>query len=136
MSQTVLVVDDVRMNRIMLATLLRNEGYEILEAEDGEVALRLAQQHKPAILLLDIMMPNMDGIDCCKAIKADPELTGTKIIMVTSRAEGDQVKRAFAAGCDGYLIKPVDHTELKDKVAHFARLSRARDNLRTVLGNG
>lgn len=136
MSRTILIVDDERLNRQMIATLLRGPSYTLLEAEDGEVALRLTKKHKPHIVLLDIMMPNMDGFQCCRAIKADPALAHTKILMITCLAESDDVKKAFEAGCDGYLIKPVDHTELKDKVAHFSRLSSARDDLRSVLGGG
>jgi CheY-like chemotaxis protein len=133
MSQTVLVVDDMRMNRVMLTAILRGVGYTTLEAEDGEVALRMIREHRPAIVLLDIMMPNLDGIACCRAIKEDPVLCATKVVMVTSRGEADQVKKAFTAGCDGYLIKPVDQEELKSKVAQFVRLSDAHHHLRGVL---
>ena len=102
-----LVVDDSRTVRIIIGTILREIGMTVIEAEDGTQALALVHENPDIELaLVDWNMPEMNGLDFIKAIRAEPAYNGLRILMVTSESEFDQVTRALNAGANEYLMKP------------------------------
>ncbi len=116
MSQRILVIDDVEDNRRILRDLLTTGGYEVLEAENGEVGVQMAASERPDLILMDIQLPGLDGYEATRRIKADPTLRPIPLIAVTSYAlSGDDVK-AYEAGCDGYVTKPFSPRALLAKV--------------------
>ena len=119
MSKVILVVEDQEDNRRILRDLLTSVGYEVLEALTGEEGVSLAGTHKPALILMDIQLPGLDGYEATKRIRELPGLMKTPIIAVTSYAlSGDDIK-AFEAGCDGYITKPFSPRKLLAKVRDF-----------------
>jgi len=116
MSNRILVVEDQEDNRTILRDLLGMAGYELIEATDGEEGVKLAQQEKPDLILMDIQLPVIDGYEATRRIKGHADLKSTPIIAVTSYAlSGDEAK-ARAAGCDGYVTKPFSPRQLLAKV--------------------
>jgi two-component system cell cycle response regulator DivK len=116
--KTILVVDDTDWNRDLLVQLLE-EDYDILQAADGGEGVRMAEQHKPDLILMDLGMPVMDGWQATRAIKANEALKNIPIIAVTSHAMvGDEIE-ARKAGCDDYLSKPIDDEALIAKIKRF-----------------
>ena len=114
----ILIVDDTDFNRDLIVQLLQDE-YELLEAVDGEEAVKKAEQEKPDLILMDLGMPVMDGWEATRRIKANGELKQIPVIAVTSHAMvGDEVA-AREAGCDDYLAKPIDEDELLRKIKKF-----------------
>jgi len=109
MGKKVLIVDDDGKNLKLLRMLVENAGYETIEAENGEEAVRLAREHIPALILMDNRMPVMDGITAIKIIKAEPTTARIPIIATTASAmEGDRERIIREAGCDDYVTKPID----------------------------
>jgi CheY-like chemotaxis protein len=125
--QRILVVDDNETNRDILEARLSASGYEVLHAQDGEEALAAAKQHKPDLILLDIMMPKIDGIEVCKRLKGDPILSFIPIILVTAKADSADVVRGLDAGADEYLTKPIDQKALVARVKAMLRLKALHD---------
>ena len=115
----VLIVDDAATVLQFQKFVLEKEGYEILTATNGQEGLDSALAHKPAIVLLDIMMPVMDGIECCRLLRGHPDTKDTPIIMVTTRSEVDKVEAAKEAGCTDYVFKPVNPQLLKTKIKQY-----------------
>jgi two-component system cell cycle response regulator DivK len=114
----ILVVDDTEWNRDLIVQLLEDE-YTVLEALDGEEAVRKTEADKPDLILMDLGMPVMDGWEATRKIKANDALKHIPIIAVTSHAMvGDEID-ARKAGCDDYLPKPIDETELLRKIKSF-----------------
>lgn len=101
----ILVVDDVALLRDAIVSALRREGFDVLSADNGRIALRLAHKFRPRLILLDISMPEMDGIACLEALRAEPETAGVPVIMLTDVADRDVVLRAAHLGVRGYLRK-------------------------------
>ncbi len=119
MSYRFLVVEDQEDNRTILRDLLGMAGYELIEATDGEEGVKLAQQEKPDLILMDIQLPVIDGYEATRRIKGHADLKSTPIIAVTSYAlRGDEAK-ARAAGCDGYVTKPFSPRDLLAKVRQY-----------------
>jgi two-component system, cell cycle response regulator DivK len=115
----ILVVEDQEDNRTILRDLLSMAGYELIEAVDGAEGVKLAQQERPDLILMDIQLPILDGYEATRRIKADADLKATPIIAVTSYAlSGDEAK-ARAAGCDGYVTKPFSPRELLATVRQY-----------------
>jgi CheY-like chemotaxis protein len=105
---TVLIVDDNPANLKLAAYLLSSKGYSVDTAADAEQALIALRARKPALILLDLQLPGMDGLTLTRSIKSDPATSDIRILAVTADAmRGDDV-RALAAGCDGYISKPID----------------------------
>ncbi len=119
MTRTVLVVDDDARNRKLLETLLRADGYEVQCVADGAGALAAVAARPPDAILLDLMMPGMDGFDVVRRIKADPAAAGIPVVMVTAIDDDASRARLEAAGVSEVLVKPVDRWRLK---ACLARL--------------
>src|SRR5689334_22132064 len=103
----ILIVDDQPMNVDILKTRLAVHGYELLTATDGAEALAIASTQHPDLILLDIMMPRIDGIEVCKRLKADASLPFMPIFMVTAKADSKDIVAGLDAGADEYLTKPV-----------------------------
>ncbi len=99
--------------------MLAGKGYDIETAENGVKGLEMAKSTAPDLVLLDVMMPEMDGLEMCRRLRADPETANLPVLMVTTRGEPDQVEEAFLAGCTDYLTKPIDKLELIEKVEKF-----------------
>src|SRR5258706_2402825 len=116
--KTILVVDDTDWNRELLVQLLEDE-FTILQAVDGAEGVRMTQEHKPDLILMDLGMPVMDGWEATRKIKADDAVKDIPIIAVTSHAMvGDEID-ARKAGCDDYLPKPIDDELLLQKIQKF-----------------
>ncbi len=116
MSQTVLLIEDQEDNRRILRDLLTSAGFEIVEAVDGEAGVAAARAHVPDLILMDIQLPVIDGLEATRRIKARPELRHIPIIAVTSYAlSGDEAK-AREAGCDDYVTKPFRPRQLLAKI--------------------
>jgi putative two-component system response regulator len=124
----ILAVDDEASNLHLLRQILQDQ-YRLLFAKDGARALELAQQEKPDLVLLDIMMPGMSGIDTCKALKADPRTAAIPVIFVTALAEVDDEVDGFEAGAVDYITKPVSPSIVRARVRTHLSLVRA-DELR------
>ena len=119
MSRKVLLVEDQEDNRRILRDLLTSAGYEIREALTGEDGVRLADEYRPDLILMDIQLPGVDGYEATRQIKANPALRAIPIIAVTSYAlSGDDVK-AREAGCDGYVAKPFSPRALLVKIREY-----------------
>jgi two-component system cell cycle response regulator DivK len=116
MSKRILVVEDHEDNRNILRILLENSGFQMLEACDGEHALKSAAADRPDLILMDIQLPGINGYDVTRRIKADPELHAIPIIAVTSYALSGDAAKARAAGCDGYVTKPYSPRDLLRKI--------------------
>jgi adenylate cyclase len=123
----ILIVDDNATNVKMLQTRLAADGYEIVTAADGEAGLQAALRDTPDLILLDIMMPKLDGIEVCRRLRADPAFPFTPIILVTAMADSKDVVAGLEAGGDEYLTKPVDHAALAARVRSMLRIKRLHD---------
>lgn len=119
MSKLILVVEDQEDNRRIMRDLLTSAGYEVIEALTGEEGVTSAETHRPELILMDIQLPDFDGYEATRRIKANPTLRAIPIIAVTSYAlSGDDVK-AFEAGCDAYVTKPFSPRELLAKISEY-----------------
>jgi two-component system cell cycle response regulator DivK len=112
MGKTILIVEDEPRNLKLLRDLLQRFGYEILEALDGEQGVKLAGEKIPDLILMDIMMPKMDGLEATRIIKADTKTKHIPIIALTSYAMKGDREKTIEAGCDGYIAKPIDIKEV------------------------
>ena len=119
MKKRILVVEDQDDNRQIIRDLLSAKGYELIEATTGEEGLNLATTGKPDLILMDIQLPGMDGYEVTRRIKANPELNAIPIIVVTSYALSGDDKKAFDAGCNGYVTKPFSPRVLLAKIREF-----------------
>jgi DNA-binding response OmpR family regulator len=125
MHQKLLIVDDQPELRKMLRLALGYGKYQLLEAGDGVTALAIARAEKPDVVLLDVMMPGeLDGFAVCQAIKSDPELRETFIIMLTARGQATDYASGDAAGADAYMIKPFSPTKLIEVVEMREKLGK------------
>jgi serine phosphatase RsbU (regulator of sigma subunit) len=125
----ILIVDDNPTNVEILQTRLAANNYNIITAMDGEAGLRMARDHLPDLILLDIMMPKMDGISVCRHIKSDTSLPFMPVIMVTAKAESKDIVAGLEAGGDEYLTKPVDHRALVSRVKSMLRIKELHDKV-------
>ncbi|HXH82243.1 MAG TPA: response regulator [Candidatus Tectomicrobia bacterium] len=125
----ILVVDDNPANVKVLQTRLGAEGYDIVTAADGEEALAAAYAHQPDLVLLDVMMPKLDGIEVCRRLKSDPAFPFTPIVLVTAMSESKDVVAGLEAGGDEYLTKPIDHAALAARVRSMLRIKRLHDTV-------
>ena len=112
----VLLVDDVRSVLEQEKQILASLEIDIITAEHGTEALKTITQEKPDIVLLDLMLPGMNGDTICKFIKARPQLASTSVVMVTGQDDEKDLQRCFASGCDAYVTKPIDADDLINKI--------------------
>jgi two-component system cell cycle response regulator DivK len=119
MSRTILVIDDHEDNRRILHDLLANAGYEVVAAATGEDGVALAETRTPALILMDIQLPDIDGYEATRRIKGNPALGQIPLIAVTSYALSGDDAKALAAGCDAYIAKPFSPRALLAKVREY-----------------
>jgi class 3 adenylate cyclase len=125
----VLIVDDEEPNRMLLRDPLEAHGYEIIEAENGEQALQKVEQRPPDVILLDVMMPRMDGFEVCRRLKNDARTAHIPILIVTALSERMERMKGIAAGASDFLTKPVDLQELTLRVNHAVHAKHLFDQL-------
>jgi two-component system cell cycle response regulator len=130
MTARILIVDDVAANLRLLEARLSAEYYQVATAQDGQEALRLARSWQPDLVLLDVMMPGLDGFETCRALKRDPVTRHIAVVMVTSLDQGEERVRGLEAGADDFLTKPVDFTTLLARTRSLVRLKRLLDEWR------
>jgi len=123
----ILIVEDNPESLDIFQTRLAAHGYEILTASDGEEALAIAREKQPDLILLDIMMPKLNGVEVCRRLKEDPSLPFMPIVMVTALADPKDVVVGLEAGADEYLAKPVDQTALVARVKSMLRIKSLHD---------
>src|SRR5436190_52562 len=122
----ILVVDDTQPNIRLMEALLAPRGYEIVAASSGEEALRLVEETKPDLILLDIVMPGIDGYEVCRRLRAEATNRVLPVVMIT--ASGDEQKlKALEAGADDFITKPFDKSELLARVASLLRVKEYHD---------
>ncbi len=121
MAERVLIVDDNPTNLKLVAYLVKANGYEVDTAGDADAALASIAAHRPRVILMDLQLPGVDGLELTRRLKSDPATRDIAIIAVTAYAmKGDQEK-AFAAGCDDYVTKPIDTRALPQLIARHVR---------------
>src|SRR5690348_12090634 len=130
MSARILVVDDVEVNVRLLEAKLSSEYFTVITAASGAAALKLAQSEHPDIILLDVMMPEMDGFEVCRRLKADPQTADIPVVMVTALSEVSDRVRGLQAGADDFLTKPVNDIALFARVRSLVRLKRMAEEWR------
>ncbi len=125
MKEKLLIVDDQEDLRKMLRLALGYGKYNLYEAGDGETALAVARAEKPNVILLDVMMPgSLDGIAVCRAIKADPELAGCFVVLLTARGQTADYAAGDDAGADAYMVKPFSPSKLVEVVEMREKLAK------------
>ena len=125
----ILVVDDNETNRDIIVTRLSAHGYETLQAADGEQALAAVSEHRPDLVLLDVMMPNLDGIEACRRLKSDTSSEFLPVILVTAKTDSKDVVAGLEAGADEYLTKPIDQAALVARVRSVLRVKALHDQV-------
>jgi len=129
MSARILVVDDIKANVKLLEAKLKAEYYDVLTAADGEEALAMIQEASPDIVLLDVMMPGMDGFEVCRRIRGDKKTAHIPVVMVTALDQTEDRVTGLEAGADDFLTKPVNDTALYARVKSLVRLKMMTDEL-------
>jgi class 3 adenylate cyclase/CheY-like chemotaxis protein len=125
----ILVVDDGEANRDILEQRLRASGYDVIQAVDGEDALAAAARERPDLILLDVMMPKLDGLEVCRRLKADASLPFMPIILVTAKSDTKDVVAGLDAGGDEYIAKPIDQAALVARVRSILRMKALHDQV-------
>ncbi|MFN2512033.1 MAG: response regulator [Pyrinomonadaceae bacterium] len=115
----VLLVEDTEDNRMMMRRLLELSGYRVSEAVNGLEAVKAAERETPSIILMDLSLPLVDGLAATRRIRQLPDLAEVPIIAVSAHDTADFHAEALAAGCDAYITKPIDYTELEDLITGF-----------------
>jgi CheY-like chemotaxis protein len=115
--QTVLLVEDTEDNRFMMRRLLEMTGYRVVEAMNGEEAVKLAKTESPNLILMDLSLPVIDGLAATRLIRKLPEFKSTPIIAVSAHDTTDFQSEAIEAGCNTYVTKPIDFNELEELIA-------------------
>lgn len=121
MGEKILYIEDSSSNRLLVRRILLVEDYEVLEAEDGIIGIEIARQEHPDLILMDMNLPDVDGYEMTRRIRATPELADIPIVAMTANVmEGDREK-TLEAGCVGYIPKPIDVDELPQQVAQYLK---------------
>ena len=129
----VLIVDDVPANLKVLSDILRDEGYKIRPVTSGSQAIQVAEKVLPDVILLDIMMPDIDGIETCKLLKADPRLADIPVIFISALSESDSIVNALSVGGVDYITKPFKIEEVKARVATHIKINLQRKQLEELI---
>lgn len=119
MGRVILIVEDEPRNRKLIRDLLQLKGYATLEATNGKQGVKIAREKKPDLILMDIQMPIMDGLEATRILKTDVETKGIPIIALTSYAMKGDEEKICEAGCNEYMTKPIDTREFLKKVAEY-----------------
>jgi putative two-component system response regulator len=134
MFEKILIVDDENGARTALATLLRREKFEVRDVHDGVAALAECASFRPDLILLDIMMPGVDGFEVCRRIKATPETRLTPVVLITGLSDTEDRIQGINAGADDFLSKPIDFNELLARTRSLLRLKQFTDELENAEG--
>jgi two-component system, sensor histidine kinase and response regulator len=129
---SILIVDDQPENFEVIEALLHNTDHNLYYASDGITAIDLLDKFDPDLVLLDVMMPEIDGIEVCRQIKANPRWQAIPVIMVTSFNSTDNLSRCLAAGADDFLSKPVNGIELRTRVHSLLRIKKQHDRIESL----
>ncbi len=121
LSKKILIVDDNQDSRELVVKILKNRGYLIIEAVDGEEALEKATAENPDLILMDISIPKLDGYEVTRRLKCQVKFKDTPIIALTAHAMKGHREKALEAGCDGYISKPIDIHELPDQIKSYLK---------------
>jgi len=119
MTETILIIEDNDLNFELVSDLLELRGFRILHAPRAEEGLRMAREYLPALVLMDLSLPGIDGLTATKTFKADPAIRHLPVVALTAHAMKGDEKIALSAGCDGYLTKPIDTHTFAAAVEHF-----------------
>ncbi len=117
--ELILIVDDNAMNLKLARVFLVSEGYTVKTASDAEEALKVLRDFKPKLILMDIQLPGMDGLELTRRLKADPEKKEILIVALTAYAMKGDEEKALSAGCDGYVTKPIDLDRLRGLLTKY-----------------
>ncbi len=128
----VLIVDDDRSARFALRYVLERDGYRIAEAANGEEALRVCERNQPEIVLMDAMMPEMDGFEACREIRRIPAVSHIPVLVVTALDDQDSAERAFAAGASDFIPKPVHYSVLRQRLSRLVHASRSERKVKQL----
>jgi len=124
MAEKILLIEDNEQNRILMRQILTRHGYDLLEATDGLTGIEMARAHMPALILLDIQMPVMNGFMVIRELRNEPELRKIKVIAITSFAMKGDREKAFQAGFDEYITKPIDTRSFPELIRQVLSLQR------------
>jgi CheY-like chemotaxis protein len=114
--RTVIIADDEPSLRILVRATVGTDDYNVVEACDGDEAWSLIQEHRPSLVLLDVQMPGRTGLEILHAIKSDPNLTATRVILLTASAQESDIRAGLVAGADAYLTKPFSPRDLLSRL--------------------
>ena len=120
--QTVLIADDEPSMRLLVHATIESDDYRVVEAVDGAEAWRMIKEQKPSLVLLDVQMPGRTGLEVLALLKGDPELAGTRVILLTSKAQETDIEKGLIAGADFYLTKPFSPLDLLTRVEEALEL--------------
>jgi CheY-like chemotaxis protein len=120
--QSILIVDDNPVNLKLIRVLLAGEGYDVRTAGDAEEATRVLQEQRPQMILMDIKLPGIDGLELTRRLKSDPATRDITILGLTAYAMKGDEEKILAAGCDGYIAKPIDTRTLPAVIQHYLEL--------------
>ena len=121
MSATILYIEDNFDNRLLVRRVLEAEGYRVVDAEDGLAGMDFVQSETPDLVLMDINLPELDGYEVTKRLKQSPSMANVPVIAMTANVMKGDREKTFAAGCDGYIPKPIDIDSLPNQIAKFLR---------------
>jgi CheY-like chemotaxis protein len=119
MTRTILLADDNEANRYLARFALERAGFRVVTAGDGEEALRQARAHRPDLVLMDVQMPILDGLEATERLRADPELAAIPVVALTAYVAPEDKVRAREAGCSGHIAKPIDALRFAEQVTAF-----------------
>ncbi len=125
MGAKILYIEDNPGNRTLVQRILLVEDYDVFEAEDGPTGIEIALREKPDLILMDMNLPDIDGYELTRRMRAIPELANTPIIAMTANVMQGDREKTLAAGCSGYIPKPIDVDELPNQVARFLKIKGA-----------
>jgi CheY-like chemotaxis protein len=117
--KTVLIIEDSEFNRRLVEAVLKPHGYRLLSAEDGEAGVALARSEQPDLILMDVLLPGIDGYEATRRLRADPETNRLVVVALTASASNEEQELALTAGCDGYIPKPIDTRAFPDQIRQF-----------------
>src|SRR6266702_765121 len=126
MNETILVIEDNDLNRELVTDLLEANGFIVYQACEAEAGLRLAREHMPDLVLMDLSLPGMDGLAATRALRQDLSIGHLTVIALTAHAMKGDEQTALQAGCDGYLTKPIDTRTFAGKIRTFIALSKTQ----------
>jgi two-component system, OmpR family, alkaline phosphatase synthesis response regulator PhoP len=129
MAKTILIVDDEPSILMTIQFLMKQQGYDVLTAERGEDALDLISRYKPDLVLLDIMLPGIDGYEVCEIIRLNPDYGEVKIVFLTAKGHETEIAEGLALGADAYITKPYSNVELLAKVKELLQIQNSSEKV-------